>query len=426
MTQFRLVKSITLALAYFGITACSSSTTDRPPAAFDPALVTGELIISNSDNTADAMLALRNAGTAFNTQYPDVSLTYIDNPTTTHRETIKQTLQTNAPDVVAWYPGNQMDPLIDADLLDDVSNIWAANQLASNMSAFTTSLTRDGKQWGIPTSTYGWGIYYRKDIFESFGISEPKTWTEFQNAAQTLKTNNVTPLTIGTKFLWPSAGIFDHLNLRINGHEVHNDLTNGKINYTDARIRTVFDTWKDMVDNGYFIDGHQDLSWQDAIKPLADGEAAMYLIGNFVVSAYTDATGSSDNLGFFSFPQISTTIATAEEAPTDAFFLPKNANNKPTAKAFLSFISRPEIQAEWNKTLGQIPPHADAELSDDVFVTETATTIRAASAFSHFFDRDAPQSMVLPAFEAFQEFMLDTTKLDNILIRLDEVQLTAY
>ena len=47
----------------------------------------------------------------------------------------------------------------------------------------------------------------------------------------------VTPFTIGTKYLWTAAGVFDYLNLRTNGYEVHNDLTAGKIKYTDPRIR---------------------------------------------------------------------------------------------------------------------------------------------------------------------------------------------
>ena len=51
-----------------------------------------------------------------------------------------------------------------------------------------------------------------------------------------MKENGVTPFTIGTKFLWTAAGVFDYLNLRTNGYDVHNALTAGEIKYTDPRI----------------------------------------------------------------------------------------------------------------------------------------------------------------------------------------------
>lgn len=409
----------------FTLTACSSGSSS-PTSLIDPATVSGELVIVNSSDTFPAQTSLRNAGSAFTAEYPNVSIRYIHNDINTHRDTITDSLTSNSPDVIAWYPGNIMEPLIDASLLDSVSDIWSANNLGSHMPSSAASMTRNGEQWGIPISTYGWGVYYRKDIFETLGMTEPATWEDFKSVAETLKANGVTPLTIGTKFSWPTAGVFDHLNLRTNGHAVHNALTAGEIKYTDARIREVFVTWKEMVDSDYFVEDHESMSWLDAISPMVTGDAAMYIMGNFLTAQYDNAGGSIDDLGFFQFPQISSSIPRAEEAPMDALFLPKNAQNKDAARAFLDFVSRPENQAEWNKTLKAVPPHKNAELFNDSFVAETAATINSATALSHFFDRDAPAAMALPALSAFTEFMLDTTKLDSILMRLDTVQESAY
>lgn len=415
-----------LALSFIFSGCSSSSDSDTPPVSINPDSVSGEIVIASGRSAPAQTEALTNVGNAFSAEYTDVTIRYEFNSNDAYRETIKEQLTTNAPDIVDWSAGNAMEPLIADNLLDDISDIWNANNLSTKMSAATISMTRDGKQWGIPYTTYGWGVYYRKDIFENLGISEPSNWEEFQSIAQTLLSNNISPLTIGTKFQWPAAGIFDYLNLRINGYEVHNDLTAGKIKYTDERIKAVFETWKEMVDNDYFISGHENMSWQDAIQPLIDGDAGMYIIGNFLVSAYESNAVSSDNLGFFQFPEITADLPRAEEAPIDALFIARNANNKPAAQAFLSFISRPEIQEQWNKALTQIPLHIDAELSTSKLVVETAATVRSATALSQFFDRDAPATMAQPALAAFQEFMLDTTKLESILMRLDEVQNTAY
>ena len=424
---FKLITPPALLVLGLMVSACSSSsTTDTTSTPVTSISVSGELVIASGRNAAGQTQAIEDIGKAFSAEYTDVTVSYVFNTSDVHRETIKEQLTTNSPDIVDWNAGNAMEPLLADNLLDDISDIWDANNLSTKMSAATASMTRNGKQWGVPYTTYGWGVYYRQDIFENLSISEPSNWEEFQVVAQTLKSNGISPLTIGTKFQWRAAGVFDYLNLRINGFEVHNDLTAGKIKYTDDRIKAVFETWKDMIDNDYFISGHENMSWQDAVKPLIDGEAGMYIMGNFLARSYEENAASSDNLSFFQFPEITANLPRAEEAPIDALFIARNANNKPAARAFLSFISRPEIQTQWNKALRQTPPHEDAELSTSKLVVETAATVRSATALSQFFDRDAPALMAQAALEAFQEFMLDTTKLDSILARLDEVQSTAY
>ena len=85
-----------------------------------------------------------------------------------------------------------------------------------------------------------WGIYYRKDIYDKLGLSEPKTLNELLSSCDALEGVGVTPFTIGTKYLWTAAGAFDCLNLRTNGCDVHNALMAEEIKYTDARIRATF------------------------------------------------------------------------------------------------------------------------------------------------------------------------------------------
>ena len=54
----------------------------------------------------------------------------------------------------------------------------------------------------------------------------------------------------------------------------------------------------------------------------------------------------------------------AEEAPADAFFIPTNAKNKRDAKKWLAFVARPDVQSEWNETIGQLPINSKAKVAD--------------------------------------------------------------
>ena len=137
---------------------------------------------------------------------------------------------------------------------------------------------------GYSLHLLSWGVYYRKDLFTANGISVPTTWDDFVAACATLKAAGITPITIGSKYLWTTAGVFDYLNLRTNGYEFHMDLTLGKVPYTDPKVQAVFDKWDELVKPGYFLENHAALSWQEALTPMVNGEAAMYVMGNFAVA----------------------------------------------------------------------------------------------------------------------------------------------
>ena len=387
-----------------------------------------DLVINFDDPNPGNKEGFENAVAAFEEAYPEVNVVVNINDREAHKTAIRNFLSANAPDVTAWYPGNRMAPFVDAGQFEDISDLWESDpNLSQNFAAIKPTMTRHGKQWGVPYSYYQWGVYYRSDIFADLGLSEPQNWSDLLTSCDTLTANGITPFTIGTKFLWPAAGVFDYLNLRTNGYEVHNALTAGEIAYTDERIRQTFKHWEEMLDRCAFVDNHATMSWQDAIAPFASGDAAMYLMGNFAVNAYKEAGLTDDQIDFFAFPEITSGVSRAEEAPADALFIPVNAKNKEDARAFLAFIAQPEVQGAWNATIGQLPPNSKAPINvDDKFIAEGFEVVSTANSLAQFYDRDAPAEMAKAGMEGFQEFMVKPERLEDILTRLDKVRSRVY
>lgn len=392
------------------------------------AAIASDLIVTFDDLNPDKKAAYDAVIEAFKAANPDINVTANNGDREAHKGTIRNALQNDAPDVITWYPGNRMGPFVDAGLFMDISDLWASDEnLSSKFNAIKPTMSRDGKQWGVPYSYYQWGVYYRKDIYDKLSLSEPTTWNEMLGNCDKLKEAGVTPFTIGTKFLWTAAGVFDYLNLRTNGYDVHNDLTAGKIKYSDDRIRATFAKWEEMLDRCSFVSTHATMSWQDAIAPFANGDAAMYVMGNFSVGSYKEAGLTDEQIDFFQFPEITEGLPRAEEAPADAFFIPAKAKNVENAKKFLSFVATPKVQGDWNKAIGQLPPNADAEInSDDKFIVEGMATLSTAAGLAQFYDRDAPAAMAKEGMQGFQKFMLDPSSLDEILENLDKVQEEVY
>ena len=362
----------------------------------------------------------------FKAENPEINVIVNINDREAHKTAIRNFLTADAPDITSWYPGNRMGPFVDAGLFEAVDDVWADAGFDEEMAAIKPTMTRDGKIWGVPYSYYQWGIYYRKDIFDLLKIAEPKTWAELMASCKVMNDNGVKPFTIGTKYLWTAAGVFDYINLRTNGYDVHNNLTAGKIKYTDDRIKQTFVNWKQMMDECGFVDNHASMSWQDALAPFANGDAAMYVMGNFAVGGMKDAGLTEEQIDYFQFPEITAGLPRAEEAPADAFFIPSNAKNKEDAKKFLAFVGRADVQTKMNAQIGQLPVNSKAEVSDNKFIQEGFATVSTAAGIAQFYDRDAPAAMAKAGMEGFQRFMLDPSSLDEILTELDRIQGEVY
>ncbi len=393
---------------------------------FSPVVWAGELVINYDGSDPAPKKAFEMVIKEFEKANPDVKVKWNLFDHEGYKTSIRNFLSAKAPDVAAWYAGNRMAPFVKAGLFEDVSDIWESAGYNKTLAATAPSMTIDNKKWGVPYTYYQWGVYYRKDIFEKLGIAVPTTWNEFLAASAKLKKNGVTPITIGTKYLWTAAGVFDYLNLRVNGYQFHNDLTAGKVKYTDSRIQVVFDRWDELVKPGYFIENHVTYSWQEALAPMVQGKAAMYVMGNFAVAPLKQAGLNDSTLGFFQFPEITPGLPKAEEAPTDTFHIPAKAKNKADARRFLAFLAQPEIQTKWNKILGQLPVNNQAQVANDKFLKAGFDVLNNANGIAQFYDRDAPAQMAKAGMEGFQEYMANPERRNKILKRLDKVQKKVY
>lgn len=385
----------------------------------------GRQLIINSDTSDPAPKAAFQAIVEeFKKAHPDIDAQLNIYDHESYKTSIRNWLSTQAPDVAFWYSGERMKTFVERGLVEPINNIWDASNLHEMMASTRSGVTFSGKQYGLPYTYYQWGVYYRKDLFEKYGLAVPTNWDEYLAVCKTLKDNGVTPIAIGTKLLWPAAGWFDYLNLRINGLDFHMQLMAGKVPYTDQRVRDVFAKWRELVEPGYFLENHTSYSWQEAQPFLYQGKAAMYLIGNFITPMFPDAV--KDKMGFFQFPRINPDVDFYEDAPTDILIIPARAKNKKDAATFLSFIARPENIRKLNDTLDQLPTHKQAGVKDNYYLNIGNRMLAEAGGTAQFYDRDTTPEMAKIGMKGFQEFMVKPDRLDKILERIEKGRKRIY
>lgn len=377
-----------------------------------------ELVINSNLSDPAPRAAFQTLVERFEAEYPDIEVTLNTFDHEAYKTAIRNFLASDPPDIALWFAGNRMRFFVEQGLVMDITDLWEEAGFTETMASSRAAFTVDDRLYGVPWGYYQWGVFYRQDLFDQYGIAVPETWDEFMAAGRTLRANGITPVSIGTRFLWTAAGWFDYLNLRINGYDFHIELTNGEVPYTDPRLDAVFDTWRELIEEGFFLENHATYSWQEAQAPFINGQAAMYLIGNFIVPDL-DSAGILDNVGFFQFPVIDPSVGIYEDAPTEAYLIPSGAENVEEAKLFLEFASRADVLADFAYEVGNIPPNNQSRAPEDRFTVAGFEMLNAADGLAQFYDRDTSPEMASVGMQGFQEFMVNPDREDAIRQRLE-------
>ena len=385
-------------------------------------------IISDMSNPAPRAI-MEGLAAEFDAMHPDltVELEIVDREA--WKSQIRNALSANPPDVINWYAANRMAPFVDAGLFMDITDMYDNGDLPG-LESVRGALTMDGRAYGVPYTYYQWGVYYREDIFNELGLSEPTTFEEEIANCQVIVDSGRYCYAIGSKFLWTAGGWFDYLNMRTNGFDFHMELARGEIAWTDERVRATFANWRRLIDMGAYIPDHQTYNWQEALPFLVNGEATAYLMGNFVVPHLREAGLTDDQIDFYQFPIITEGLPQGEDAPTDTFHIASGAQNVAAARAFLQYVTSAEVQTRINgpEGLGQLPINAGSSVADDEFIQQGFAMLsqNAQGGIAQFFDRDFPAEMASVGMEGLQEFMVFPDNLEDILNRMEAARQRIY
>jgi multiple sugar transport system substrate-binding protein len=199
-------------------------------------------------------------------------------------------------------------------------------------------------------------------------------------------------------------------------------LMDGTISYEDSRLDRVFDLWEELVRKNYFIENHASYSWQEGFAPLINGDAGMYLMGNFIVGEIVQAGLDRSKLGYFQFPVIDGNVRTAEDAPTNSMHIPAKAKNKTDARKLLAFISRPDINEMIATADSSLSTNNQASIPDDEFLKVGFKVLSDASGLAQFYDRDTNPEMAKEGMKGFQEFMVKPDREKQIRKRIERTR----
>ncbi|MGW7053282.1 ABC transporter substrate-binding protein [Streptomyces sp. NPDC054887] len=152
----------------------------------------------------------------------------------------------NAPDLVSIeYPmlpefvsqGSVQD--ISAHLTDDVKKKFLPQAVELT--------TLGGKNWAVPFDASPQAFYYRKDLFEKYGVEVPKTWDEFREAAEQVKKADK-KARIGT-FFPDDPSTFQAMAWQAGARWFKAEGDTWKVDTTDSATKKVSAYWQGLLDD---------------------------------------------------------------------------------------------------------------------------------------------------------------------------------
>jgi raffinose/stachyose/melibiose transport system substrate-binding protein len=244
-------------------------------------------------------------------QHPNVSITITAFDGATFKTKLEEALAAGSPpDIFQTWGGGVLRHYAQAGLVQDLTPALAENGWGKSFHAGPLLLySFDGKTYGVPWDSGMVGFWYNKALFKRAGIEEPPaTWSELLDAVKKLKAAGISPIALGEKDKWPGHYYWAYLVMRIGGRAAFENAYSRRGSFADQPFVDAGARLKELTDLQPFQPAFLDASYADQMQLMADGKAAMELMGQWAPSndrsLARDPDSFSKNLGFFPFPVV--------------------------------------------------------------------------------------------------------------------------
>ncbi len=195
-------------------------------------------------------------------------------------------------------------------------------------------------------------LYTNRKLFKQFGLSAPTTWAEFERVAAKLKQKGVVPLAQSSE-PWQVATLFETLIVAEGGAPFYRGLflqgndaayASPKLAHALTRLRSL----KQWMPNPI-----QEQPWTAPARAFANGEAAMFIMGDWAKGELT-AWGLVTDEGF-------NCSAVPETGETHIYnidslaMLATGETHRAAQEKMAAILLSPGLQSDYNQVKGSVP-----------------------------------------------------------------------
>lgn len=248
----------------------------------------------------------------------------------------------------------ELDDAMQADL-DGYDSTWEEAVLPGVRPLMTAN--GGDAIYAAPESVTTLQFFYNEALFEEHGLEPPETVDELVEVANALKQAGVAPFTVTGTFLPYMQLYWDYLALRHVGLEGMRSAIAGETEL--ASLPGASEAAADLeqlVKGGYFLDGFRGTDFTAAQMSFFQGDAAMILMGSWLVGEMADAIPDGFQIGTFPFPTVESETGdqTGLFGGINGQVVARNSENPEAGVAWLRFIAEPKTQEAYVEKTGGI------------------------------------------------------------------------
>jgi alpha-glucoside transport system substrate-binding protein len=347
---------------------------------------------------------------------------------------LSQGIQTGTLPDLAGLPGpGQMAQYAQQGALVDLSSVLDVNTYKANTAPQFVQLgTVSNKLVGvfIKLSVKGL-IWYNPKVVGDLTSTPPATWTDLQTLITQDKSKATNAWCVGLEngaaSGWPGTDWIEDFVLRTAGPDVYTQWYQGKIKWTDPRIKNAWQMFGDVIANSYgganyilatnFANGGDGL-FTTPPKCLFHHQAS-FITG---LGAFANLKPVTD-YNFFPFPNIDAQYAGALEGAGDLFGM---FHNTPQAAALINYLTTAQAQQIWVDRGGALSANKLVTKYPDNISQRSAQMLLDAKSFVFDASDNMPSDMNAAFWSAILDYVKTPSNLDSILSHLDQVQASSY
>jgi raffinose/stachyose/melibiose transport system substrate-binding protein len=359
------------------------------------------------ETTAQEKAAIEIQVVRFQEEYPKYTLEREAVPTESQRDVIQTRLQSDdPPDVFSYDTGPGFGGVLaDAGLLRSLEDAykekgWDIYDWAKQRATY------NGTVYGVPTQLDEVIVYYNKSL-----VSEPpQTVDELRQIADDLKGRDIIPFSFGDQEQWPAGHMFSIGASNVLGKEGLDNIFYGDGRWDTAEVVAAIQLiFRDFVESGYYPEGVNAITYDDANALFFSGQAAMNPTGTWLISTINESVQDFE-VGFFPFPSIDGSSISPPTGVGAGLFVPKNAKNPEGGITFIDYLLQDDTERLSMQKFNTIPPHPVN--TEGLDVTELFKQVLAdlakegqSQSFGYNIDVMAPQNFNDVMFTGFQDVL---------------------